>query len=46
MIFQDNGGYIRSDDSEARAHQTRELAAYIWENYIELVSDAAFEECH
>ncbi|KAH3955578.1 hypothetical protein HBH64_124100 [Parastagonospora nodorum] len=28
-------GYVRADDSEKRAHQTRELAAYIWENYIE-----------
>ncbi|KAH7089892.1 putative histone deacetylase [Paraphoma chrysanthemicola] len=27
--------YVRSDDSAARAEQTRELAVYIWENYIE-----------
>ncbi|KAI4908918.1 hypothetical protein J4E90_008656 [Alternaria incomplexa] len=28
-------GYTRSDDSAVRAQQTRELAAYLWENYIE-----------
>ncbi|KAH8716962.1 hypothetical protein GQ44DRAFT_775716 [Phaeosphaeriaceae sp. PMI808] len=28
-------GYIKADDSAARALQTRELAAYIWDNYIE-----------
>lgn len=34
-IGQPEDGYVRADDSEKRAHQTRELAAYIWENYIE-----------
>jgi histone deacetylase 6 len=28
-------GYTRSDDSAVRAQQTRELAAYLWDNYIE-----------
>ncbi|KAL6708309.1 Histone deacetylase hda1 [Coniothyrium glycines] len=28
-------GYTKADDSAVRAHQTRELANYIWENYIE-----------
>jgi histone deacetylase 6 len=28
-------GYVRADDSAARSAQTRELAAYIWENYIQ-----------
>ncbi|KAF2129034.1 hypothetical protein P153DRAFT_357507 [Dothidotthia symphoricarpi CBS 119687] len=28
-------GYTRSDDSTVRAHQTRELATYLWENYVE-----------
>lgn len=27
--------YVPSDDSAARALQTRELASYIWDNYIE-----------
>ncbi|KAF2826405.1 hypothetical protein CC86DRAFT_351075 [Ophiobolus disseminans] len=27
--------YVRSDDSATRALQTRELAAYLWDNYIE-----------
>jgi histone deacetylase 6 len=30
-------GYTRSDSTSVRAHQTRELATYIWENYIEYV---------
>jgi len=34
-IEQPEDGYVKSDDSEKRAHQTRELAAYLWENYIE-----------
>ena len=33
--MQPSEAYIKSDDSVARAEQTRELAAYIWENYIE-----------
>ena len=33
--LQDDGGYVKADDNEARAHQTKELAGYIWENYIE-----------
>ncbi|KAL5114205.1 Histone deacetylase hda1 [Pleosporales sp. CAS-2024a] len=28
-------GYVQADDSATRALQTRELAGYIWENYIE-----------
>ncbi|KAF1833144.1 hypothetical protein BDW02DRAFT_589899 [Decorospora gaudefroyi] len=28
-------GYVRSDDSIVRAQQTRELAGYLWDNYIE-----------
>jgi histone deacetylase 6 len=28
-------GYVRADDSATRSAQTRELAAYIWENYIQ-----------
>ncbi|KAF1844706.1 uncharacterized protein K460DRAFT_284171 [Cucurbitaria berberidis CBS 394.84] len=28
-------GYLRSDDSAARAQQTRDLAGYLWDNYIE-----------
>lgn len=36
LIFaQEDGSYISADDIDVRAHQTRELAAYIWENYIE-----------
>ncbi|KAF2033458.1 hypothetical protein EK21DRAFT_58471 [Setomelanomma holmii] len=27
--------YVKSDDSIARAYQTREMASYLWENYIE-----------
>jgi histone deacetylase 6 len=32
---QDDGGYVKAEDNDARAHQTKELAGYIWENYIE-----------
>ena len=35
--MQPDVGYTRSDSSSVRAHQTRELATYIWENYIEYV---------
>jgi histone deacetylase 6 len=28
-------GYVKTDDSVARALQTRELATYLWDNYIE-----------
>ncbi|KAF1997240.1 hypothetical protein P154DRAFT_579163 [Amniculicola lignicola CBS 123094] len=34
-IEDDDGEYIRADDPEVRASQTRELASYLWENYIE-----------
>jgi histone deacetylase 6 len=34
-LSQPDYGYVRSDDSAARALRTRELAAYLWENYIE-----------
>ncbi|PZC92245.1 AcuC, Deacetylase, histone deacetylase and acetoin utilization protein [Pyrenophora tritici-repentis] len=30
-----NDGFVRADDSTVRARQTRELATYLWENYIE-----------
>jgi histone deacetylase 6 len=35
--MQDDGGYIDAEDTDDRAAQTREVAAYIWENYIEYV---------
>jgi histone deacetylase 6 len=35
MKEQPDDGYVKADDSATRALQTRELAAYIWENYIE-----------
>jgi histone deacetylase 6 len=35
IMRQPQEGYIKSDDSVARAFQTRELATYIWDNYIE-----------
>jgi hypothetical protein len=31
----DDGGFASSDAPEVRIQQTRDLAAYIWENYIE-----------
>jgi histone deacetylase 6 len=31
----DKAGYVDSDSIEARASATRELATYVWENYIE-----------
>ncbi|KAF2710887.1 putative histone deacetylase [Pleomassaria siparia CBS 279.74] len=34
-IDDDDGGYIKADDKEVRASQTKELAGYLWENYIE-----------
>ncbi|KAF2471383.1 uncharacterized protein BDR25DRAFT_26767 [Lindgomyces ingoldianus] len=34
-IEDDDGGYIRADSKEVRVSQTRELAGYLWENYIE-----------
>ncbi|KAF2180195.1 putative histone deacetylase [Zopfia rhizophila CBS 207.26] len=34
-IEDDEGGYIKADNTEVRAGQTRELASYLWENYIE-----------
>lgn len=34
-------GYVRADDSATRALQTRELAAYLWDNYIEYVPELA-----
>ncbi|KAF2688822.1 hypothetical protein K458DRAFT_384988 [Lentithecium fluviatile CBS 122367] len=34
-IEDDDGSYIEDEDPEIRVLQTRELAAYIWENYIE-----------
>ncbi|KAF2145942.1 uncharacterized protein K452DRAFT_220067 [Aplosporella prunicola CBS 121167] len=29
-------GYVEADDPDKRAHATKELASYLWENYIEL----------
>ncbi|PSN68434.1 putative histone deacetylase [Corynespora cassiicola Philippines] len=34
-IEEDDGEYVPADDDESRASQTRDLANYIWENYIE-----------
>ncbi|KAF2640892.1 hypothetical protein P280DRAFT_518234 [Massarina eburnea CBS 473.64] len=31
----DDGSYVSNDDYEVRIQQARELAAYLWENYIE-----------
>ncbi|KAF1961159.1 putative histone deacetylase [Byssothecium circinans] len=31
----DDGSYVHADDHETRIQQTRELAGYLWENYIE-----------
>ncbi|KAF2878298.1 putative histone deacetylase [Massariosphaeria phaeospora] len=31
----DDGSYVEADSNEARAAQTKELAGYVWENYIE-----------
>lgn len=36
-LGQDDGEYVPADDDESRASQTRDLANYIWENYIESV---------
>jgi histone deacetylase 6 len=35
MRRQPEVGYVRVDDSATRSAQTRELAAYLWENYIQ-----------
>jgi len=42
---QDEGGYIDAEDSDDRAAQTREVAAYIWENYIEYVIVLVLLQC-
>jgi histone deacetylase 6 len=34
-MMQDDGSYMDAEDPDDRATQTREVAAYIWENYIE-----------
>jgi histone deacetylase 6 len=32
-------GYVKADDPGKRALQTRELATYLWDNYIEYVQE-------
>jgi len=34
----DTSGYVEPDSDDLRAAATRELATYLWENYIEYVS--------
>jgi len=36
-IKKDTSGYIEPDSVDLRAATTRELATYLWENYIEYV---------
>lgn len=35
MSTKDEGKYVEADDIETRNAQARELATYLWENYIE-----------
>ncbi|CAI6329932.1 unnamed protein product [Periconia digitata] len=35
FVEDDDGGYVSANDPEVRIQQAREVAAYIWENYIE-----------
>jgi len=37
LTGQDNGRFVKSDDSIIRAQRAREMAAYLWLNYIEYV---------
>ena len=39
-IKKDTSGYVEPDSVDLRAATTRELATYLWENYIEYVSES------